>query len=293
MSLIPDYPFQFKDWPKSIAYPHDYEGGDSLLISVDLGQVAEREKKKIITDWCGFLPSLSGLKRLSLWSHVTQPLFEAACQIEALQALQIKWSNIVKLDSIRKLKNLQALAIGSSTRIESIEPLADLISLQFLEIENFKKITDFTPLIALKNLESLSVTGSMWSRQNVGSLEPFAQMTWLKSLAVDTTHIKSIRPLARLTQLQSLGIGGKLPFEEYARLSTKLPNTECRWFSPYLELSDSGYSPCKSCGQKSMVMLTGRGKPILCKHCDSVKLIKHEQAFEAIRQKAELEDSFN
>jgi hypothetical protein len=234
------YPFRLNLWPKAIAYPQDYDGGNSLIISTDLGAVEESEKKKVIAAWCADLPSFSCLKRLSLWSHVTQPLFEAACQIEGLEILQIKWSNIVRLDSIRRLRKLQALAIASSTRIESIEPLADLIDLQLLEIENFKKITDFTPLTRLKNLEFLTVARSMWARQNVGNLESFAEMTWLKSLAVDTTHVKSIRPLARLTQLENLDLGGRLPFEEYAWLSAKLPQTECRWFSPYQELSESG-----------------------------------------------------
>jgi hypothetical protein len=280
------YPFRFNLWPKAIAYPQDYDGGDSLIISIDLGAVEESEKKKIINAWCAFLPSLSWLKRLSFWSHMTQPLFEAACQLEGLEILQIKWSNIVRLDSIQRLRKLQALAIGSSTRIESIEPLAHLIDLQLLEIENFKKITDFTPLTRLKNLKSLTVAGSMWTRQNVGNLDPFAEMTWLKTLAVDTTHVKSIRPLARLTQLESLDLGGRLPFEEYAWLSAKLPQTACRWFSPYQELSESGYSPCKECGQKSMVMLTGRGKPVICKFCEADKLNKHVSKFEAVRHDA-------
>lgn len=129
----------------------------------------------------------------------------------------------------------------------------------------------------------------MWTRQNVGNLDPFAEMTWLRSLAVDTAHVKSIKPLARLAQLEILDLGGRLPFEEYAWLSAKLPNTECRWFAPFLELSDSGYSPCKTCGQKAMVMLTGRGKPVICKFCEADKLNKHVAAFNAARQNAEKE----
>lgn len=288
---LQDYPFRFNRWPKGIAYPEDFDGGDSLMISIDLGAVEENNKKKVINEWYTFLPSLSKLKRLSLWSHVTQPLFEAACQLGDLEVLQIKWSNITKLDSICKLKKLQALSIGSSPRVESIEPLADLISLQLLEIENFKKITDFSPLTRLTNLASLSVTGSMWTRQDVGNLEPFAEMTWLKSLAVDTTHVKSIMPLARLKQLENLDLGGRLPYEEYAWLSAQLPHTECRWFAPFLELSDSGYGPCKTCGQKSMLMLTGRGKPVVCKFCDQDKVNKHAVAFESVRQKAKNEIS--
>lgn len=156
----------------------------------------------------------------------------------------------------------------------------ELSSLETLEIENFKLITDFSPLIKLRSLRDLSVSGSMWSRQAISSLEPFAKMTWLTSLGLDTSSVKSIRQLSTLVNLKTLWVGGRLPYEEYAWLSTKLPNTRCRWFKPYIELSDPGDLPCRSCGERSMIMVTGKGKPVLCMRCDEAKLSKHVQLFE-------------
>ena len=37
-----NYPFHFSRWPKAIAYPQNYDGCDSLLISIDLGSVEEK-----------------------------------------------------------------------------------------------------------------------------------------------------------------------------------------------------------------------------------------------------------
>jgi hypothetical protein len=285
--MVMDNPFHTSHWPKSIAHPDQYESGTTLSLSWDLGDISDSEKKKVIAAWVTALPLLSHITHLRVWSHVTQPLFDAICELSNLEVLQIKWSNVSRLDAIRNLSALKALSIGSSTRVESIAPLTALQSLELLEIENFKLITDFSPLVDLRSLRHLSVSGSMWSKQAVASLEPFAQMTWLSSLCVDTSNVKSLRALEPLTNLKSLGIGGRLPYEEYAWLSSKLPNTECQWFQPYLDLSESGYSPCASCGEKSMVMVTGRGKPTLCRHCDDAKLAKHVGLFEQARAAAD------
>jgi hypothetical protein len=278
--MHPDSPHHIRAWPKSIVHPDEHDSGTTLSVDWDLGRIPEKEKKKVIGSWVRALPSFRNLTHLRVWSHVTQPLFNAVCELPNLEALQLKWSNVRSLDAVTKLRALKALSIGSSTRIESIAPLAELPFLELLEIENFKLITDFSPLVSLRSLRDLSVTGSMWSKQAVESLAPFAQMTWLSSLRIDTSSVKSLRALESLKALKSLGIGGRLPTEEYAWLSTKLPNTECRWFQPYFDLSNFGGSPCKSCGESSMVMVTGRGKPVLCRHCDQVALEKYVRQFE-------------
>ena len=225
------------------------------------------------------MPELQQLRWLNLWSQVTPPVFESACQIRGLECLVIKWSNLKRLDPISELHWLKYLYIGSSTRVESIEPLTALRSLRRLDLENFKLVSDFSPLTRMTWLESLAIAGSMWSRQKVDSLEAFSQMTWLKSLAIDTSNVKSLRPLAQLSSLESLDVGGRLPMEDYAWLSAKLPGTECRWFQPWLDLAESGIGYCKQCKTRSMVMLTGRGKGTVCRHCDGDKVARHEAAF--------------
>jgi hypothetical protein len=276
---IADYPFHISQWPKAIINPEDLGDGDALSLSWDLGSVGESEKKKLVKVWTRKLPTLQHLRRLQLWAQVTQPVFDAACELEQLEVLHIKWSNIKELGALARLRQLRALSIGSSTRVVSIEAIGGLQSLTLLELENFKSISDFSPLTRLKSLQSLSVTGSMWSRQTIESLEPFASMTWLTSLAIDT----SLKPLSRLTGLRELSLGGRLPFEEYAWLSGKLPETECRWFRPYYDLAGSGHGACSSCHEDSMVMLTGKGKPVLCKHCDAPKVARHADLFNAAR----------
>jgi len=283
---IDPYPFHVSQWPKSIASYGDYDGGERLRLSWDLSRITEKEKKQAIKQWSEKLHELGNVRWLSLWSHVTPPLIEAACRMPGLECLQIKWSNVRDISAIGNLQQLRYLYVGSSTRIESIESLAALSNLRLLEIENFKLISDFSPLVRLTSLESLAVTGSMWARQDVGTLETFAQMTWLQSLAVDTSKVKTLRPLANLRRLKSIDIGNRLPMSEYAWLSAMLPDTECRWFMPYLNLSGSGFSRCAKCKEDSKVMLTGKGAKVLCRFCNSQQLERHEAAFDAVKEQA-------
>jgi Leucine-rich repeat (LRR) protein len=273
------YPFHLSHWPKAISYPHEYDGDERIRLNWDLGIVPDNEKKKIIKAWSGKLPELRHIRWASIWSRVTAPVFDAACRLSELECLEIKSSNLTSLEPIRQLGELRHLRIGSSTSVSSVEPLTALQGLKLLELENFKQISDFSPLLALKGLESLAITGSMWSRQELASLEPFSQMTWLSSLSIDTSSLTSLKPLARLSGLKYLGIGGRLPMEEYAWLSAKLPNTQCQWFAPYLDLADSGMGQCQVCKNQSLVMLTGRGARTVCKVCNQAKVAQHEQVF--------------
>ena len=271
-------PFNTIHWPRVVTYSSEYGGGERLSFGFDLGAVPENEKKLVFKQWCTILSSApQKLRWLKIWSHTTQPLFDAACQNEHLECLMIKWGNIKQLDAIKNLKNLKYLYIGSSTKIESIESLTELTQLKYLHIENFKLINDFTPFSKMHSLESLSITGSMWGFQKIDSLEFLSKMTWLKSLAIDTHNIQSLRPLADLKNLKELYLGGRLPVEEYARLSVQLPNTYCQWFTPYLDLADSGIGLCKKCKKQTMAMLSGgRGTKTVCRRCDAEKLKNHE-----------------
>ena len=284
---IEPYPFHVSQWPNAIASCDDYDGSERLRLSWDLGRLSEKDKKLAIKRWSARLPELRNVRWISLWSHVTPPIFEAACRMPGLECMQIKWSNVPDLSAITNLRHLRYLYIGSSTKVESIEPLAALSSLQLLELENFKLVTDFSPLTRLPSLESLAVTGSMWARQDVGSLETFAQMTWLRSLALDTSRVNTLQPLASLQKLQFLDMGNRLPMTEYAWLSAMLPTTECRWFKPYLELAGIGFSRCVKCNGDSKVMLTGKGAKVLCRVCDGERVERHVAAFAAAKALAE------
>lgn len=213
-----------------------------------------------------------------LWFHskVSQRLFDAACEMRGLEGLYVKWSSIDSIENLPKLRQLKYLYIGSSPGIVSIAPLTHMLNLRWLELENLKKISDFSPLTALTSLTGLAITGSMWSKQKIETLKPISTLRSLTWLAVDKASDESLKPLANLTALEWLGLPNRYPMEEFAHLSTNLPQTECAKFRPYAALAGV---QCKKCMSETMLMLTGKGKPFLCANCDLEKLERHVAEF--------------
>jgi hypothetical protein len=275
-------PFLAVHWPAPLARLEDWTGGER--ISLSMGSASAAEERRLMREWCERLPELRGLRWLSIATRVPQPLFDALCRIPGLECLRVKHSGVVRLDAIGGLAGLRYLRLGSSPKVESVAPLAALSRLRILELENLARVNDFSALADLRALESLSVTGSMWSRQDVGALEPFARLTRLRALAIDTARVSSLRPLASLTRLERLGLGGRLPMQEYAWLSARLPQAECQWFAPWL--MSSSFGACRTCLSTPRVMLTGRGGRVLCRRCDAQKIARHEAAFALARAMA-------
>jgi Leucine-rich repeat (LRR) protein len=274
-------------WPRSIIHPAEYAGGEIVSISWDLGKVPDKEVRAVCQAWCEALPTMPQVRALQLWTRVPQAVFDAACAMPNLEYLSVKWSSLTTLDAIGALRGLRWFVLGSSTRLASLEPLRALPKLHTLELENVKLIHDFTPLQALTSLRRLAVTGSMWTRQKLGSLEPFARMTWLEALALDTAAVESIRPLARLTGLKELVLGGRLPVEEYAWLAARLPGTQCRWFAPCYELSAMNAGRCQRCHNDTLVLLTGGSARALCRVCDAARVARHEAVFADAKARAQ------
>jgi len=212
--------------PESIKLPSEFK--DDLRLNIACTQqidLTPTEQKRLVKSWVSFLPTCHKLEFLWFTTHTTQELFDSACELDNLVGLCIKWSGVKKLDHITNLKNLKYLRIGSSTKIESIEPLQQMTNLEVLEIENFKKISDFSPLGHLTNLKFLRIEGGMYTKQKVDSFEPFGRLTNLIhfSTAMLNSPDKRIDPILKLKNLQTLNWSFDIPTEDMDRLKKELP----------------------------------------------------------------------
>jgi hypothetical protein len=260
----------------SIRSVADYDGSDRLNVVCTQTELPASAQKKLVDEWCDVLPMLHNVKFLWFHSKVMPKLFDAACEMRGLEGLYLKWSSIESIENLPNLRQLKYLYIGSSPGVVSIEPLARMPQLWWLELENLKRISDFSPLTALTKLTGLAVTGSMWTKQKIETLKPISTLHSLTWLAVDKASDESLEPLANLSALEWLGLPNRYPMEEFAKLSTKLSRTDCKWFRPYVALTGIH---CRKCKSATMLMLTGKGKPILCAHCDLEKLERHVAEF--------------
>jgi len=213
--------------PESITYPKEYKGQTKVNIACSqLLELSVTEQKKLIKEWIDFLPTCQNIEMLWFTTQITQQLFDSACKLKNLVGLNIKLSNIKKLDNISSLTKLKYLNIGSSSQIVSIIPLAGMKKLEVLRIENFKKITDFSPLSDLTNLNFFSLEGGMYSKQKVDKIEPFSKLTNLVyfSVVMISCVDKRIDPIFKLKKLKTLNWAFDLTAKEMERLKQELPN---------------------------------------------------------------------
>ena len=221
----------------------------------------------------------------SLWCfNINARALEHICDCTSLENLFIEGLKSESISSLRKLNNMKVLSIETCMTIDSLIEFSSLQSLEGLAIIHFRNVEVLDPLAQLTGLEQLAVAGSMWTRMKIESLGPLAALRGLKYL--DLTNLKaveeSLRPIGEMTELELLEIANFYPMEEFAWLAGRLKGTECTWFKPYIQLPFE----CKRCHQRTMVMLSGKGKPKLCTNCDAERLARHVAVFEELANAA-------
>lgn len=211
----------------------------------------------------------------ALWCFdINGNALEAICACTSLKSLYIENLKTDDLRSLRNLRRLEILGIETGSKVRSFVELSELRSLWGLALTHFKNVHDLTPLSDLGALRALAVAGSMWTRMRVASWWPLERLKQLEYLHL--TNIKaddeSLKPLGQLAMLRQLDIANFYPMKEFAWLAQRLKLTECTWFNPYVAVK---HSACKKCGEHSMLMLTGKRKPMLCLRCDGKRIDKH------------------
>jgi Leucine-rich repeat (LRR) protein len=224
------------EWPpEAITFFENYDSKEKLNLNITQLNTSPGEQKKIVKKWCDELPKLTTVKYLWFCSRVNQEMFEAACEMKNLKGLYIKWSGIKNIDSLKKLKQLDHLHIGSSGQIEDIKVFNDINWLTTLNLEQLNKITDFTDINGMTNLQGLGIDGSIWTTQKIETLKPLENLTNLKYLTLTNTRIldKSFDPILKLKDLVRFNSSWNYPESEFDKLKVlpnlKYGNIETSW----------------------------------------------------------------
>ena len=129
-----------------------------------------------------------------------QRLFDAACCQKTLEELRFKWGNYKDLSALENLQSLKFLLIGSGAGVQDLTPICNMKSLVALEVENFKRIEDYSTLAALQNLEQLTIRATILGRIVIKDLEFLREMPNLRSFAIGATFRKKYKE----SELQAL-----------------------------------------------------------------------------------------
>ena len=272
--------------PRPIQSPDEFDGSDRLCISCAQTGLPARAQKELLARWCNFLPGVRGVRYVWFLSKVSQELFDAACRVQGLEGLHVKWSSIDSLAPLRHARQLPYLRLGSSPAVADMAPISELTQLRWLELDNLKRVSDLSPLECLDNLEGLGFTGAEGRQHTVESLWPLAKLAGLRWLHLGSIHAadNSLRALGALKNLRWLGLGNFFPWEEFAWLAGQLPGAACNWFSPGHDLGRPGIR-CKRCGT-GIHLISGKSGGKLCPACDAAKFAAFSARFAALKARS-------
>ena len=214
------YNYFHKDEPdkRCIVEVSDYKGEEELIINcTQLGDSftpqykTAKDKKRVLEEWCDFLKNnKTTFTELTFVTKMPQELFNAVCEQENLKKLHIKWGIYPDISNLANLTKLEYLHLGSGASVSNIEAISKLKNLVALSVENFQKINDYSPLIGLKNIESLSIEGDGLGPQyiHVNSLDFLTEMKQLRFFSFLTARLKSkdYTPILCLENLEHLSL---------------------------------------------------------------------------------------
>lgn len=275
--------------PRSVRDPDEYAGGPDLTIQCTQLELPASQQRKLVARWVQVLPTLQGVRRLWFSSRVPQELFDAACRIEGLSDLWIKWSGIKTLEAATRLPGLHRFHLGDSASLQSLQPLAAMPQLQWLWLDGMSKIPDLEPLAALGALEGLFVAGTESKPLAVPTLAPLSGLQRLRWLQLGCLRPAEggIEPLGRLHALEYLGLPNYFSVEQFAQLAARLPHTVGSWLKPYARQHPANFR-CPRCREKGQVFTAGAPMRRLCPACDAPALASHMVRYHGARHEAEL-----
>jgi hypothetical protein len=118
----------------------------------------------------------------------------------------VKWTASDSIESLLTAKTVQFLHLGNCSSVASFSPLSGMNQLRWLGIEHFPKVHDLTALDELKDLEGLSIEGSMLTTQKIKDIDPLSGMADLRYLSLANVRAEndSLAPLLGLKKLETI-----------------------------------------------------------------------------------------
>lgn len=190
----------------------EYDGSTQCCISCTQlqGRYSDSERKKILRDWILFLEcNPTAFHALHFNSHVPQSLFDAICHQENLIELRLKWGNYANLSRLTNIKNLQYLYLGSCPDIQDLTPIIESKNLIVLYMENFKRITDYSPLHKLDKLEQLVISGPILGSMTIQDIAfildmPSLASVWFPDAVIAKRYTRDEREVFRTSNIQGI-----------------------------------------------------------------------------------------
>ena len=148
------------------------------------------EQKHVLSEWVEFMrTNTKAFRGVHFCTSLPQALLEAVCCQENLETLRIKWGTFTDWSCLENLKNLKYFTSnGFRAKVSDVRPFGKLKELVVLDLVDYKKIRDLTPLENLPNLEELVFAGFSCA---IKDLEFLCHLPKLKALGLSAKLVKA------------------------------------------------------------------------------------------------------
>lgn len=227
-------PFFYGCWPVCVGVERTIEvecfkNADSLLLEcTQLGGKASRQTR-IVKQWCDFFSSTENkVRKLFVSSRLPTRLFDSICESSAIEQYGFKWGPIKDLSRLENLSRLTHLGLGSCSATD-LSPVSALESCQKLAVENADRVSDYSPLGDLANLQYLHIDGTPLSSNKRPKIEDVNFVSRLKRLRglslgfVDIVDANWPNVIAQLSHLEELFIPSNSAESDRQMLQQALP----------------------------------------------------------------------
>ncbi|MCB0318445.1 MAG: hypothetical protein KDD56_06785, partial [Bdellovibrionales bacterium] len=186
---------------------------------------------------------------------------------------------------------LTKLILWGGTKLNTLEGLEKLTSLETLILEHIPKVHSLEVLSQLPQLKRLVIHSSSSSDKHLlfDSFEPLSHLPSLEvlDLAGVVSADGSLFSLGKLQTLKQLYLGNLFSIEEVARLAGCFPHLDAECLEPYSAGQGGlGAMKCKKC-RTSQIMLNGkRGKKsrlFVCPKCQADVVAEHVALFRELQ----------
>lgn len=180
------------------------------------------------------ITTLQNLRKLSLVGNVNQ---NGLAQFTTLNVLNLH-SNSENLSELRNLSKLTVLGLFECQKLNTLDPVSQLIYLTELKICRANGIQNLDSLKTLRYLTKLKLK----LMRSLESLDGISRLTRLTDLNLQYLRVYDIEAISHLTNLRTLKMKSchnfrEIPGLEYLTRLTSLTLYNCRWLERLDEIS--------------------------------------------------------
>jgi hypothetical protein len=205
-----------------------------VTLAMDLIGATIKYRKQLEAEWIAALPTLDQVTHLSVRHRVSQPYFEAICEMKNLEHLHFWTAQIEDIASIGKLRKLRSVRLFSFNRLTDLSPIAGLKQLTHLSIDNSFHIASYDCIGKMTALVGLSLGGDMASPKTLrlASLRPFTTLKKLKHLDLPFTTVvdQSYDSVLEMPSLERFDTTARMPKPLRERIKAEHPKLEAGFF---------------------------------------------------------------